>query len=198
MRMKQWYWTSEAPLDGDFCDRVVTAGEKLKRGEGKVARDPKGTIRKSEVGWFPRTEENDWLLDPLRGLVDQANEELWHWNVDQVQSVQYTTYGEGEYYGWHTDQHAKPYDDKRWPGKMRKLSVTVQLSDGDDYEGGDFEVEVPQRTPDRAAERIKVVDELRPRGSVLVFPAFLFHRVTPVTRGVRHSLVAWYLGPPFV
>ena len=198
MRMRTWYWTSEKPLDAEFCDRVVAAGEQLKRREGKVTRDPKGTIRKSEIGWFPRTEENDWLLQPLKGLVDQANDELWHWDVDMVQSVQYTTYGEGEYYGWHTDQHPDPYDDRRWPGKVRKLSVTVQLSDGDAYEGGDFELEVLQPTPEKADKRVKVIDKLRPRGTVLVFPSHLFHRVTPVTTGVRQSLVAWYLGPPFV
>jgi PKHD-type hydroxylase len=196
--MKKWYWVGDTALDAGLCDRIVAAGEQLKRREAKVTRDPKGTIRKSEVGWFPRTEENAWLLEPLKSLVDRANRELWEWSVDQVQSVQYTTYGEGEYYGWHTDQHAEPYTDERWLGKVRKLSVTVQLSDGEAYEGGDFELEELQRTPEKAAQRVRVIDELRPRGSVLVFPSHLFHRVTPVSSGVRQSLVAWYLGPPFV
>jgi PKHD-type hydroxylase len=197
MRMKQWYWVSDSPLPEDLCDQIVAAGEKLKLGEGKVKSDPTGTVRQSEVGWFNRTADT-WLLEPLRAKVDQANEELWGWTIDTVQSVQYTTYTEGSHYSWHTDQHLEPYTDERWPGTIRKLSVTVQLSEGDAYEGGDFEIEALQGTPDKAGKRVQVIDELRHRGNVLVFPSHLYHRVTPVTGGQRNSVVAWYLGPPFV
>jgi PKHD-type hydroxylase len=76
--------------------------------------------------------------------------------------------------------------------------VTVQLSQEGDYEGGDFELEEVQKAPDRAGQRIKALTEARQRGTVLVFPSFLYHRVTPVTSGMRRSLVAWYLGPPWV
>ena len=199
MRLKHWYWVSEEPLAPELCDRIIAEGESLERIAATIRRDTTGgKIRKSEIGWFSRKAKNDWLLEPLRALVDQANEACWNWVVDQVQSVQYTTYGEGEFYGWHTDQEAKSYEKEPWVGKVRKLSVTVQLSDGDDYEGGDFELEEMYRVPSKSDLRIRVIDELRPRGSVLVFPAHLFHQVTPVTRGVRRSLVAWYLGPPFV
>ncbi|MGB0178111.1 MAG: 2OG-Fe(II) oxygenase, partial [Owenweeksia sp.] len=69
----------------------------------------------------------------------------------------------------------------------RKLSMTVQLSDPADYEGGDLEFMINQ----------KVVTAPRTRGTVIVFPSFILHRVTPVTKGVRHSVVGWVSGTPF-
>ena len=199
VRLKHWYWVSEEPLAPELCDRIVAEGERLDLFEATIRKDTTGgKIRRSEIGWFSRKVHNDWLLDPLWALVQQANAACWNWAVDQLQSVQYTTYGEGEFYAWHTDQEAKPYVKEPGAGKVRKLSVSVQLSEADDYEGGDFELEEMYRIPSKHEMRIRVIDELRPRGSVLVFPAHLFHQVTPVTCGVRRSLVAWYLGPPFV
>lgn len=79
-----------------------------------------------------------------------------------------------------------------WVGKVRKLSMTVQLTDPDEYKGGDFEID---RGPHYGISRYYKVSEIAQRGSIIVFPSFVPHQVTPVTEGVRESLVMWSIGP---
>lgn len=91
---------------------------------------------------------------------------------------------------YETKQLQMPFTgEKDWWGKVRKLSLTINLSNPRSYEGGDFEI---QRDDD-----IEVVTEGRGQGNMILFPSFLPHRVTPVTRGTRYSLVIWLLGRPF-
>jgi PKHD-type hydroxylase len=80
-------------------------------------------------------------------------------------------------------------------GKIRKLSVTVSLSDPSTYDGGNLKFDFG---PHHDGARYHVCEEIRPRGSIIVFPSHVYHQVTPVTRGTRYSLVAWNLGNPFV
>lgn len=79
-------------------------------------------------------------------------------------------------------------------GKVRKLSVTVSLSDPKTYTGGNLKFDFG---PHSDGGRYHVCKEIRPRGSIIVFPSHVYHQVTPVTRGIRYSLVAWNLGNPF-
>ena len=79
-----------------------------------------------------------------------------------------------------------------WDGKVRKLSMTVNLTDPGEYSGGEFQID---RGPHFGEERYYTVSEIRPRGSVIVFPSFVYHQVTPVEWGERKSLVMWTLGP---
>jgi PKHD-type hydroxylase len=75
---------------------------------------------------------------------------------------------------------------------MRKLSVAIQISDPNDYDGGDFIIQKSKNSNEFTA-----INEFRPRGSVIVFPSIVTHGVMPVTRGVRHSVVCWVVGPKF-
>ena len=133
-------------------------------------------IRRSKTGWF-----NDPELDKfLYGYVREANRH-WGYDVTDLCEVQYTIY-EGEnkgHYGWHNDVD--------WYTELavqRKISITVQLSHENEYTGGDFEI-----------QGANMPDNYKTRGSVIVFPSFHGHRVTPVTSGTRKSLVAWFEGP---
>lgn len=83
---------------------------------------------------------------------------------------------------------------EKWDGKVRKLSMTVNLSDPTEYSGGEFEID---RGPHFNDERYHSVHEIKPRGSIIVFPAYVYHQVTPVTWGERKSLVMWSIGPPW-
>jgi len=74
---------------------------------------------------------------------------------------------------------------------FRKLSLIVQLSDEKSYEGGTFEIKSVTGEP------LDVPENALSRGSVIVFPSYLEHRIAPVISGVRHSLVGWYHGDPF-
>ena len=84
-------------------------------------------------------------------------------------------------------------DKKKW-GKVRKISMTVNLNDPQDYEGGNLKFDLG---PHFKGERFKVFDDMRTRGSVIIFPSFMYHCVTPVTSGTRYSLVLWLLGKPW-
>ena len=81
-------------------------------------------------------------------------------------------------------------------GKIRKLSVTVSLTDPKEYKGGELEFDFRNLDPDKKPN-IRACTEILPKGSLVVFPSFVWHRVKPVTKGVRHSLVIWNLGYPF-
>ena len=114
-----------------------------------------------------------------------ANEQAkWRYNIRSAENCQLTRYTKDNFYNWHIDgmgSHSESQDD----GNTRKLSMSIILNS--DYKGGDFEMR-------GLKEKIPRLEE----GSIIVFPSFLEHRVTPVTKGIRYSLVAWFLGPPYV
>ena len=105
------------------------------------------------------------------------------WNSTPLQYTEYHAEDTG-FYNWHTDVNWLGQDDAD-----RKLSVTIQLSDPDEYEGGDFEFQFIPGPEQEAAKK---------KGTILIFPSHQIHRVTNVTKGVRKSLVAWFEGPRWV
>lgn len=138
--------------------------------------------RKSEIKWMNCDDNSWWVYNKLTELVQEANKAMWNFNLHTIiDSIQYTEYYEGGgHYGWHVDIG---------PGSInhRKISITVQLSDGDDYEGGDFEI--------WSGGDFKTCP--RKKGCTIMFPSFLLHRVTPVTKGIRRSLVLWVGGDTY-
>ena len=108
-----------------------------------------------------------------------------NFNTTYLESIQYTIYESGgDHYDWHMDTFLETPN-----AYHRKLSVTVQLSNSNEYTGGDFELN------DGTGNTLP--NDIRDRGTVLVFPSFLMHRVTPVTQGTRETLVAWFEGRKF-
>ena len=199
MNIKPIYVFQKAALPADFCAKVIELGEKLpvrtgdSLGFGQGARDDV-KIRSTERGFFPRGAEYDWIYQHVLQFVNAANKRYWNFRIGQTESFQFGVYHPGQFYSWHVDQFPEPYKEpSSVAGLTRKLSITVQLTDGSDYEGGDFEFREPC-DPDK----IERVDGTRALGSVIVFPSFVMHRVLPVTKGIRRSLVGWILGPPFV
>ena len=134
-------------------------------------------VRKSRVAWI----KNKRILDLLYDYVDVANRTAFNVNIYKKADIQFTEYlaTEDGHYNWHHDINWNRND-----GLDRKLSVTVQLSSPDEYEGGDFSFSECESPP----------VQLKEKGTVLVFPSYLQHRVAPVTRGTRKSLVAWFEG----
>tara|TARA_Y100001937_G_scaffold89459_1_gene120994 strand:+ start:199 stop:741 length:543 start_codon:yes stop_codon:yes gene_type:complete len=134
-------------------------------------------IRSSTVRWL----HDRWVRDFLWDYVNQANINAFGVNISNYAEMQYTEYHADEqgHYGWHHDIN--------WNASVnsdRKVSITVQLSDEGEYEGGDFlfdECDTPQNS--------------KAKGTILIFPSYLRHCVTPVTNGTRCSLVAWFHGP---
>ncbi|MDD9877740.1 MAG: 2OG-Fe(II) oxygenase [Magnetovibrio sp.] len=200
MRLEHPFCIVDQAFAPALCERVVELGQSIEPMAAEVARDPTNSVRDSTVAWIAQSPDTAaWLYDAVDQLVQATNARLWKWRLSTVESMQFTVYGRDQYYEWHADQRKRPYpdDDPRWPGLVRKLSVTINLTAGESYDGGDFMVETLNATPDDTDRRLRTLTEARGLGAAIIFPSHLFHRVTPVTAGTRRSLVGWFLGPPF-
>lgn len=134
--------------------------------------------RKSDV-CFVEYDPEVWIFQKLQRVVEAVNTQAFHFNLNSWfdEGFQYTQYPEGGFYNWHTDIGAGK-------AELRKLSLVLQLNT--DYDGGDLQFFPAQ------------FDIPKSVGWVAAFPAYMPHRVTPVTRGTRHTLVTWVSGPtPF-
>ena len=199
MRLSQPYCVFEGQFSADICDQIIELGESIPSMQGVVSSDPENNLRDSVVAWIRNTDEHTWLYELISGFVRETNELHWNWQLTGPEPMQYTKYGPEQFYTWHRDQKREPYDvESRWPGQIRKISISIHLSDGDSYEGGEFVIEDNQASIDSLENRQKILTKARTRGSAIVFPSHLYHRVNPVISGKRQSLVAWFLGPPFV
>ena len=147
-----------------------------------VGEDKENTIRKSNIKWLPVNDEWNWVYERLSNQIIEANKALWQFNLHTIiDNIQFTEYeGNGGHYDWHLDIGPKSIN-------HRKVSVIVQLSNPDDYVGGDLEL--------HPGSNYFAVP--RGKGTVVVFPSFLLHRVTPLTSGLRRSLVLWAGGEPY-
>ncbi len=162
-------------------------------------------IRKSANVWLP---VSTWVGQLIFSYIERANKENFLYDIDHIEydSMQYTKYGVGEYYNWHTDGDLSIYQApvnmnlynidmipqselyiNLKAEKIRKLSFSLQLSDPDDYEGGNLQMQYGCGNPLFYAPRIK--------GSLTIFDSRVQHRVKKVTKGVRRSLVGWVSGP---
>jgi PKHD-type hydroxylase len=161
-------------------DRLVTAKATLAGVSDTVQYD---SVRITETAWMLKTAETDWLWAKMAEIVRQLNERVFQFALTGfVEPFQYTVYRaeQGSHYQWHADHGAKT-------PSPRKLSLSVQLTDGAAYQGCDLQTRIgkdPLATP-------------RERGTVIAFPSYVLHRVTPITAGTRKSLVAWAVGPRF-
>jgi len=166
-------------------DKVFSSVKNLPSNDGLVSGDgiPNKEVRSSTIKWIPKHDGFGWLYFKLMEFVSEANKNLWNFNLYSVlDNIQYTEYHATQegHYGWHQDVGG---------GFMskRKLSMVVQLSDPSEYEGGNFQF-FKGGNPENA--------EIAPKdkGYIFIFPSYMMHRVTPVTSGVRKSLVLWLGG----
>jgi len=143
--------------------------------------------RVNKIAWVGRGEKDSFIGHLIWQQFVEVNRLNFGFDIQCIPEIQYTVYESDNngHYDWHYDcefNKLSPYD--------RKLTFILQLSDSDEYEGGNLLIDkVYDTPPDR--------DELREKGTMLVFPSFVRHKVTPVTKGVRRSLVAWAHGPKF-
>ena len=167
------------------CERIISLGNLLPEKQAEVGGGEIGYIdkevRRSKIRWLSGAmpDFKDLYLD-LVDMFHQSNKlafgaELWH-----LHELQFTCYNSEDQgcYDWHNDvlwQSTNP--------SHRKLSMVIQLSDPNNYEGGDFEMQpLFLKSPDLAV--------LKKQGTTIIFPSFINHRVTPVTKGTHYSLVS--------
>ena len=208
MNLLNYYWYFQSAIPSKICDDILEYGNSLEKQialTGGDAKEPESLSkeelkniqkkRKSDVVWM----QEQWIYNEIHPYIHQANANAgWNFQWDFSESCQFTEYKKGQYYDWHCDSNENPYDkpdDINSHGKIRKLSMTLCLTDPEEYEGGDLEFAFHDGDGDKQP---KICEEIRPKGSLIVFPSFVWHRVKPVTKGIRNSLVCWNLGEPFV
>ena len=181
-------WYGDTGITDLFIHDVEKAASEMQFIDAQIGHQQEaGSIneeyRRSKIKWIVR-EEYPHLVDVAWGFATSANKESFGVDITDLPSLQYTVYDGSNhgYYNWHADTFwtdPKPFD--------RKLSIIIQITDGKEYEGGNLELEdgLPMFDTNR----------FREKGSVIVFPSFYQHRVTPVTKGQRRSLVGWVDGP---
>ena len=151
-------------------------------------------VRNSDIAWL----DYNWIYKELYPIINYANKEAgWNFEWDDSEQCQFTKYGINQHYGWHMDAFDEPGKDiekKKIYGKIRKLSMSLVLSNPNEYEGGELEFDLSNK---EIGEKVITCEEIKEKGSIVVFPSFVYHRVRPVTKGTRYSLVMWTLGKPF-
>ncbi len=209
MNLNNYYWYFTAAVPPKICDDIVKYALSKKETLGVIGGYDNKKLSKTEIKEMKRKRNSDlvWLNEPwiykeVQPYIHQANKNAgWNFQWDRSEVCQFTKYKLNQYYDWHNDGWKKPYDKPNTPdhGKIRKLSMTLQLTDGSEYEGGELEFDFRNYDPHARDEskHLKKAKEILPKGSIVVFPSFIWHRVKPITKGVRYSLVMWNLGYPF-
>lgn len=193
------FQTYPGVFTADECRKIEVAAHKVDRHVGAIAYDSNSyenveerELRNSDVFFFGEK----WIFERIQKSVLQGNQDGgWNLNIANMEPLQFSEYGQGGYYDWHFDALGYPNGpDARFPGMIRKLSLSVLMNDAAEYEGGAFEVNA-------GYEHNKPVTKTVPlenAGDMVIFPSVVSHRVSPVTKGVRKSLVCWVVGPPYV
>jgi PKHD-type hydroxylase len=198
MRLLHNYHIASEKFPHELCEKIIKTGESLDKMQGSTS-DKKNDVRDSQVSWISQQESTQWLFDKITAVARQANH-LAHWNfaLTRFESLQYTCYDKSGFYTWHPDMGKKPLESGVNANLCRKLTFVLQLSKTGAFTGGDFQLECVTHSPEDVNSRINTITQLREYGAILIFPAWLWHRVTPITSGFRQSLVGWFNGPPFV
>jgi len=175
------YW--EGYFTNEELDLIIQYCENKKLEEGKIQSEINNNVRKSKVNFTEPDEENRWIFNKLNNFVQFINDKFYGFDLIGYNSFQFSTYSSKEkgHYDWHIDSYVGNLN-PQGTGLHRKLSMTLLLND--DFEGGDFEINLSQ------PQKIEVK-----KGRAIFFPSFVLHRVTPVTKGIRKSLVIWVEGP---
>ena len=172
------YYYFEKGFSEDECKMIIENFKTLTE-QSSMFIGVNETYRSSNNCWIPYNPTTSWIYDRIIEFAAKANKRLYNFDVtslrDMIQFTEYSDTNKGKY-----DEHV---DIGKGPYSQRKLSVSVQLSDPEDYDGGQLII------------RENECD--RKRGTVCIFPSFLEHRVAEVTRGTRYSMVLWIYGPAF-
>jgi PKHD-type hydroxylase len=175
------YW--EDAFSKEECELLIDIGNTQKKVAGSTVNKPETNpnLRKSEVSWLYPNNDNKWAYERLTSIITDLNNRFFKFDIFGVtEGFQFTKYSApGGKYGKHVDCV--------YNGQVRKLSFTLQLSDPSSYEGGDLSLHLND-SPTLMS---------RVQGSVALFPSYVLHEVTPVTKGTRYSLVSWVTGKPF-
>ena len=173
--------------DDEEIQKILLISKKYNSEDATVSGNVDYDYRKSKIIWLPLNDETKFIYEKVTSLMITANNEMWNFNitnlVDKVQISEYTDEKVDDHHG-HYDWHM----DFGGTSSTRKVSLSIQLTDENSYEGGDLEFMINR----------SIIKAPREKGTAILFPSYITHRVTDVTKGKRNSLVFWFHGPPFV
>ena len=174
-------------------DALVTKPGRLTGGNPdsrNFLNDPE--LRKTSVSFIK--DKDNKINELVWSFLREANKIQFHYDLEYFQAIQFAEYKNGAFFDWHQDDAGKS-----GANELRKLSLSLVLSDPDTFEGGElqfFNGNKPMKDlGDITGEQI--TNDIKSQGTVVVFDSRDFHRVTPVIKGVRHSIVCWTVGPNF-
>ena len=177
--IEPWVW-----WDGAFTEQELNLLQSKAKQAEQIAHVGSGVnqnVRRSQVSWLSNNNETQWVFEKLAGVASRINAQHFRFDLTGFgEQLQLTHYDQSEngMYGWHQD----------YGGEVsRKLSMTLQLTDPSEYEGGNLQI-MTSGQPQNVRKQ---------RGLIALFPSYVLHQVTPVTQGSRQSLVAWVSGPAF-
>lgn len=173
------YW--EGAFSKEECELIILLGTAHKKTKATTRSAAKQNIRESEVAWILPNNETDWIFRRITDVVMSLNNNFFKFDLfGLTEGLQFTKYSvPGGKYGKHVDSAPNT--------PVRKLSFSLQLSDPEDYKGGELELHFSD-TPDVMKKE---------QGTAILFPSYTLHEVKKVTEGTRYSLVAWVTGKPF-
>jgi PKHD-type hydroxylase len=175
-------------LSREGMERAKTLGQDTANLEIEISKPQ--SSRKSKIRFYGYDQNTSWFFDKLNYTIDMLNARFYNFDLNGYDYVQYTEYYDHENgkYDFHMDTIMESKENI--DSEMRKLSITMLLNDPEkDFDGGEFEINTGGEK-----DAIKVDAK---KGRIIAFPSFMIHRVAPVLRGTRKSLVIWVLGPKF-
>ena len=181
------YYYYASALSKEMCEGIIDVGLELPSKEAQINDGPDThedkNMRQGKVSFFEKTSP---VTKVINNFVHQGNYAAkWHFILESSEKVQFAQYRNEAFYDWHRDGDVSE-------NNSRKLSITVQLSDPSEYEGGNLEIKGLF-----SGKKLEMDKETTMQGTIILFPSILLHRVTPVTKGIRYSLVQWFSGPDF-
>ena len=173
------------------CQKIIDMGEKIEFFEkGRIGSGGKSVVnpdvRETDITWLHPTNDNDWIHKRIAGISARVNFDKFQLSLRQFDGFQYSKYKVGGHYKWHIDCIAEPED----PSLHRKLSMSVMLTAPESYEGGELLL-LDNGNPENPSIAKPA------QGDIIYFYSYVPHKVAPVTKGERITLVTWALGEKF-
>ena len=181
-KWKRWVVETTGPIfTPKLCQEIIDLSKTLPQAKGTTYVSGSKGGRESTVAWLP-FDKMQPMYDDINNFIQKTNRNHFGFGDIQIREpAQITEYIKGGFYNWHTDTRV----DMDSEPPVRKLSMTLLLNDPSEFEGGELQIAGVKNT------------KLMKQGHATIFASFLQHTVTPVTRGVRRSLVMWFGGEPF-
>ena len=189
-------FTMPKRIPDHICDKIIRHGISLQPKTAVIREsDVDEKLRRSNVSWFHKER---WIGKWVIGAKQVCKQVGWDTTCQRVYNLQCITHQMDTIHGIKIvmTKIIKITKKKDIYSKQRKVSIVCNITDPSEYEGGQLEIVDPSMAPDDPEEE-RIIKISKERGQVCVFPSFLYHRVTPITKGTRYSLVCWLRGPEF-